>query len=122
VSFSLSADPWAQVCVSWTGSCVIPDQNAIYAITVKVWNCETSQWEFNTTVQKNTNLPNSLCVDLTQFCTVDEEEPIYKIFVIVRKIRISDGAVICQGHAESDCMRCADIAGNTYNFGPITLI
>ena len=116
LSFSLHATAWLTLTINWSGSCVTPDNNAVYAITVKVWNSSTSQYVFTNTVQKSTGLPNSIQFDVTQCCTFDQEDAIFKIYVTVRKIRVSDGVILCQGHSESDLLNCEGLVNYSSQF------
>ena len=88
---------WIQPGVSWSGSCVTPDDNTVYIISFIVWNeCIDPAFKtFEDTKTVTTNNVNTLFCVPNQLCTADQKDPCFKVVITVAKVNVNTQVVIC---------------------------
>jgi hypothetical protein len=95
---NLNAQCWHTITAYWSGDCVYPDDKTVYAINLTIINeCTTpSQMVYNLTQPLSTNNTSyAFCIP-NQLCTIDQQEPCFKVIATCRKLMNDTGELVCR--------------------------
>jgi len=95
---NLKAQCWHEITVNWAGDCVYPDDKTVYVVNLTIINeCTTpSQTVFNVTQPLTTNNTSYLFCIPNQLCTINQQEPCFKVIATCAKINIDTQEIVCR--------------------------
>jgi len=95
---TLKAQCWHEITVNWAGDCVYPDDKTVYVVNLTIINdCTTpSQTIFNVTQPLTTNNTSYLFCIPNQLCTIDQQEPCFKITATCAKVLTDTQEIVCR--------------------------
>lgn len=116
---NLKAQCWHEIAVNWTGDCVYPDDKTVYVVNLTIINeCTTpSQTVFNVTQQLTTNNTSYLFCIPNQLCTIDQQDPCFKVIATCAKVHIDTQEIVCRKQM-TNYYNCEELI----NLGTIGLI
>lgn len=95
---NLNAQCMSQPTITWTGDCVYPDNKAVYAVNMTIWN------ECVTPTQKIVDFSDAVSTSITSYtfcipeniCTNDQKEKCFKLIYTVAKVNIDTYEIECR--------------------------